>query len=217
MRFRLPLLAALVGLAFVSGDRTARAQDDQKKAAPPVLRSEADEERMKAVRERMRKNREEAAAKKEEKAEEKTEKAEEKAEKAEEKAEEKTEKAAEKVAVKAKETAKVEEKTADLGALGEKIRARVQERRKTRDARRAKSRDQLKGRWKALLDSAQARAELRRHARRMARLEYIKELAESENKTKVVERADKLLTMETGRHERRMAEIDQVPADTEAK
>jgi hypothetical protein len=84
---------------------------------------------------------------------------------------------------------------------------RREERRGDRQERRKARREEIRQRWGDLAQRPEARAELRVHARRMARLHRIRALAQQAGKTEVVERADKLIAKERERHQRAMDHI----------
>ena len=87
----------------------------------------------------------------------------------------------------------------------EKVRAERKERAK-------KDRDELKKKVQEKLANrpmAQAmKEELARHARRVARILRVKEVAQTENDDDAVQRADKLLAKENARHDKWMASYD---------
>jgi TolA-binding protein len=89
----------------------------------------------------------------------------------------------------------------------EERQERREERRDDRQERRQARREELRKRWGDLVQRPEARAELRVHARRMARLHRIRALAQQAGKTEVVERADKLIAKERERHQRAMDHI----------
>ncbi len=103
---------------------------------------------------------------------------------------------------------------ADKGLRGpklarlEKLKKRLEERRQTRDERREKRRNELKKKWGDIVSTnVRARAELRRHSWRMARLNRIKALAEVDENTKIVERVEKLIEKEQQLHQKHMDKI----------
>ncbi len=89
----------------------------------------------------------------------------------------------------------------------EKHSAWVDKRGERRDARR----EEVKKKWGDLADKPAARAELRKHARRVARLERIIFLADATEKPKVSENAKALLEKERARHQARMDALKAKP------
>ncbi len=61
--------------------------------------------------------------------------------------------------------------------------------------------------------AAALREELRRHARRLARLERVKDVAEDEKDTATVERVGKLIQKENARHQKWMENFRAKAAD----
>ena len=84
----------------------------------------------------------------------------------------------------------------------EKRKATIEERRKAR-------REELKQQWGDLAKNPAARAELKTHAERMAKLERARRLADEEKKPELIERIDKLVQKERERHYRAMARIEE--------
>lgn len=129
------------------------------------------------------------------KATDKVEKAGEKAEKAAEKAGQKAEKAGEKAGEKAEKAAKDSKEAVEQSKKTPEQRA----------ARKAKEheaqREKLTATWKGPVNE-NLRQELRRHAERLARLERIKDVAETEKDKDSVEKADKLIAKEKERHDK---------------
>jgi hypothetical protein len=81
---------------------------------------------------------------------------------------------------------------------------------KLRTTRQDRRRDQLRDardRWGALLNKPMVRDELRLHARRMARLNYIETLAGDVNMDPIQERARRARDLEKERFDRRMAAL----------
>ncbi len=79
---------------------------------------------------------------------------------------------------------------------------------KLRTTRPERRRDQVKDardRWGALLTKPKVRDELRIHARRMARLNYIEKLADDVDMDTVQDRAKRARDLENDRFDRRMA------------
>jgi hypothetical protein len=95
----------------------------------------------------------------------------------------------------------------------------------SRGERRRQHRADLKERWGDGLAQPAAREELRHHERRMARLERMLLLAQTERagaaKDKLVARIEKLIAHENGRHERKMeqlqAQVGKAPPGAEGK
>jgi hypothetical protein len=205
-------LAAAVTLGSLSGFAQPKLKgSDEAKARAAQARMKAAKEKQKA----QQKAADKPAAKAEDKADKKAAKAEDKADKKAAKADDKADKAEEKADKKA---AKAEEKAAKKGddeadpgkgADEGHEPPGLEQKRKTRDARRKARKEGLKKRWGDTIQMPEIKAELRRNARRMARLQRIKELATDKENEKLLERVDKLITMETGRHERRMIQLSQ--------
>ncbi len=130
------------------------------------------------------------------KAADKVEKAGEKAEKGAQKAGEKAEKAAEKAGEKAEKAGK-ESKEALEHAKTKTPEERAARKAKEHEAQREK----LTATWKGPVNES-LRQELRRHAERLARLERIKDVAETEKDKDSVEKADKLIAKEKERHDK---------------
>ncbi len=91
--------------------------------------------------------------------------------------------------------------------LKEEWKKKRDEWREKRKDRREERRTELKKKWGELLEKPAARAELRIHTRRMARLERVAFLAEATGKTAVLERAKKAIEKERARHQARMEKI----------
>ena len=89
----------------------------------------------------------------------------------------------------------------------EKHSAWVEKRSERRDARR----EEVKKRWGNLVEKPAGRAELRKHARRVARLERIIFVADATEKPKVSENAKALLEKERTRHQARMEALKSLP------
>jgi hypothetical protein len=118
-------------------------------------------------------------------------------EKREEKREERKEKREEK---REERQEKREERREDRQEKREDRQERRQERRKDR-------RDKIKAKWGDLHKHPAVREELRRHARRMARLNRILALAEEAKKDDVVKRVKDLIAKEEARHDKRMTAL----------
>lgn len=116
------------------------------------------------------------------------------------KAGEKAEKAADKAADKVEKAADKAEKAIDKAA----DKARSAEDRATRKAREHDAqREKLKGMLKGPVDDG-LKQELRRHAERVARLERIKAVAQTEKDTASAEKASTLIGKENDRHDKWM-------------
>jgi hypothetical protein len=98
----------------------------------------------------------------------------------------------------------------------EKLGLRLKELEKNRKERRDKYRDAIEKRWGALVSVAPVRAELVRHAWRMARLNRMHDLAEALEDKPLLARIDALLKRENERHERRMTALKENPNPTPA-
>jgi len=86
----------------------------------------------------------------------------------------------------------------------EEKREDADERREKRQERRRAHVEDLRKRWGDSLVHPALRAELKVHARRIARLNHMRRLAEKAEKPKVVERIDKLIEKENARHQKHM-------------
>lgn len=112
----------------------------------------------------------------------------------------KAEKAADKAGDKADKTAdKAGDKAEKAGEKGKSADERAARKAKEHDAQREKLKAMLKG----PPDEA-VKQELRRHAERLARLERIKEVAQTEKDTATVEKATSLIAKENERHDKWM-------------
>jgi len=118
-----------------------------------------------------------------------------KAEKTADKAADKAEKTADKAGDKAKDS-----KDALDTSKGKTSESRVARKAKEHDAQREK----LKTTWKGPVSDA-LRQELRRHAERLARLERVKAVAETEKDKASVEKATSLMAKESERHDKWMS------------
>lgn len=210
MRIRAPIVAGLTGLAVTLGVAAAIAD------TPPTLGSKESDARTQAIRDKIQKNREaKAAASKtaDPPADSKTEAADSKDTKAAEDNPGKGEaKSAD--AKNAKDAKKVEKLEERKDKIDEKIAELVAEKRKSRDRRKKARQLRLYAKWHGLVTLPDAKTELRRHARRMAWLNRMKELAEEGEKEKLLARIDKLIEKETERHE---ARLDKIKADNPGK
>ena len=113
----------------------------------------------------------------------------------------------------AREEKREERKEAREEAREERKEAREErkgareERRETRKDRRKDRLKEIRERWGDIVRLPEVRAELKTQAWRMARLNHIKALAESEGKTELVARADKLIERERARHQAAMERL----------
>jgi hypothetical protein len=82
---------------------------------------------------------------------------------------------------------------------------RFEKRKNSADERRRAERERIRHRWGSALDKRAALEELGRHARIVARLERIKDIAESEEKPELAKRAAAALERENALHEKKMA------------
>src|SRR5262249_14685074 len=82
---------------------------------------------------------------------------------------------------------------------------RFEMRKHTEDQRRQAEREEIRRKWGSALDKHAALEELRRHARIVARLDRIKDIADSEDKPELAKRASDALERENARHEKKMA------------
>ena len=123
---------------------------------------------------------------------------------------EKAEKAAEKAGEKAEKAGEKAEKAGDKAAKAakdskeniEQSKHKTAEDRATRKAKEHDAqREKLAATWKGPVNDS-LRHELRRHAERLARLERIKEVAETEKDKDSAEKADKLIAKEKDRHDK---------------
>jgi hypothetical protein len=161
-----------------------------------------------------------AADKALEKAGEKIDKAADKAGQGLDKAAEKTEGAAEKAGEKIDKAAeKIEEKAGEVADKAEKIGDNAARKMAQIKANAKAERDALKVKVKAALKgqpmSEAMKQELKRHARRVARIERAKAVAQDEKDDASVARADKLLEKEKARHDKWMVSFD-AKADVKA-
>ncbi len=79
--------------------------------------------------------------------------------------------------------------------------------REKREERRKDLRDEARKKWGDLVDRPAVREELRDSARRMARLERVRFLAEASGKKDLLDRATKALEKERARHDTKMAQL----------
>lgn len=89
----------------------------------------------------------------------------------------------------------------------DEVKAARKEWRDKRPERRKKRREFIKKNWGKLIGHPAARQELRLHARRMARLNRAKFVAEQVEDAEAVKKADELIAKEKARHQARMAEL----------
>jgi hypothetical protein len=166
----------LVALALAAAPRLSRADEPRPAAAPTKaeLKKRA-EERKEAVKEKIEKKKEEIRDKHEERAEERR-----------------------------------DEHAGDAGERREGdggadvLRERWQKLRETRKERRRVHREEIKKALGDLQRKPLVKAELKMHAWRMARLNRIRAIAETEGKTDTVARVDKLIAKENQRDQKRM-------------
>ena len=89
----------------------------------------------------------------------------------------------------------------------ERRNERAEDKKERADSRRERRRErmeELRARYGRLIAEPAVAAELRVHARRMARLNTMRRLAEKEGKTALIPRIDKLIAKERARHQRHM-------------
>jgi hypothetical protein len=96
---------------------------------------------------------------------------------------------------------------------GKEAHEEVGEKGGDRAERRKHRIEQLRKMWGDSLSVPAVREEIKMHARRMARLRRMKELAVEAKKTKVVERIDSLITKEEDRHKKHMETLKSQPAE----
>lgn len=84
---------------------------------------------------------------------------------------------------------------------------RFEERRENRGERAKAEREELRRKLGASLQNQGVQQELRRHAEAVARLERIKEIADTDGKTDASARATAVLAKENARHEKRLATL----------
>lgn len=96
---------------------------------------------------------------------------------------------------------------------GEEAKEEAKENRGDRAERRKHRVEELRKMWGDSLSVPAVREEIKVHARRMARLRRMKELAVEEKKTKLVERIDALITKEEDRHKKHMETLKSRPAE----
>jgi len=101
----------------------------------------------------------------------------------------------------------------------DKVKERMAELEKNRAERQKRHREELREHWGPKLNNPAAIQELNHHARRVAMLNRMLVLLETEHKgkdkDKLVERVEKLTELENARHEKKMAQLSvQASADT---
>ncbi len=104
----------------------------------------------------------------------------------------------------------------------EEIKSRMEKLRETQSERQKQHQQLVHQRWgSSLLATPQAKEELRNHARRSAMLDRALLLAQTETKladrTKVIERIEKLIEREDARHEQAMTQMKPTPSSAQAK
>lgn len=102
------------------------------------------------------------------------------------------------------------------GDVKEALKERWKKLRDTRKERREERKTKIKEKWgEDALKHPAVRAELKIHARRVARLNRIRALAKAEGKDTVVERVDKVLAKENTRHEKHMETLKSKAGDAQ--
>lgn len=108
-----------------------------------------------------------------------------------------------------KATSDVKQDLKDAGrAITQAFRDARDKLRQTRDDRRRDQRKDARDKWGSLLARTDVQGELRLHARRMARLDYIEKLAADVNQDKVQDRAKRARDLEKERFERRLRDLE---------
>ena len=100
---------------------------------------------------------------------------------------------------------------AKLKARNEKLAELLEKARSDRDQRRGQRVAKLKKAYGAALDAPAVRSELLLHAWRVARLERLMQMAEAEERSELLTRAQELLAKETARHEAELAKLAKEP------
>lgn len=95
----------------------------------------------------------------------------------------------------------------DKKELREDQKDKLEELRKTRQERRKSHVKEIKDRWGDAANKPNGRAEIKVHARRLARLNRMKSVAEGAGKTEVAARVDKLIARENVRHQAAMDKL----------
>ncbi len=102
------------------------------------------------------------------------------------------------------------------GDAKDALKARWKKLRETRKERRQERRAKIKEKWgEDVLKRPAVRAELKIHARRVARLNRIRALAKADGKDAVVERVDKILAKENSRHDKHMETLKSKTGDAQ--
>jgi hypothetical protein len=94
------------------------------------------------------------------------------------------------------------DKITKIRARYEELQKKHAERRKDRDERRRAAKRAILKDHPKLAKSFEARAEFGKHARRMAKLERAREVAETEGREDLVKRVDELISKEKARHQK---------------
>ncbi len=102
----------------------------------------------------------------------------------------------------------------DDAAKEARKKARKESREKNKQAEKAALRGKVTTALKGQPMSRAMKEELERHARRLARLRRVRDLAEDENDAAVTERVDKLVAKENARHERWISNYDAKTGDS---
>ncbi|MDI1437533.1 hypothetical protein [Polyangium sorediatum] len=92
----------------------------------------------------------------------------------------------------------------DKKEIGEDKKEPREERKAKRQTKREAKRKELREKWGDVLKQPDARAELKVHARRAARLAQARKVADADGKEALVARIDKLVEKENARHQRVM-------------
>ena len=100
-----------------------------------------------------------------------------------------------------------QEKREDKQEKREDRRDGIEDLRKTRQERRKEHLKEVRGRWGDVVGKPAAKAELKVHARRVARLGRARRLADSAGKTDLVAKIDKLIERESTRHQAAMGKL----------
>lgn len=118
-----------------------------------------------------------------------------------------------------KDGASKEELREDKKEIREDKKELAEDRKEIREDRRAKREERrkvLREKWGDLTKRPEAIAELKVHARRMARLEHARKVADEAGKKEVVARVDKLIEKERARHQRSMDKLKEKGATAPA-
>jgi hypothetical protein len=115
--------------------------------------------------------------------------------------------------------AKLRDRYKDGSLKKDELKKELEALKADRKQRREQHREALKARWGNSLAAPAVREELRHHERRMAHLNRMLLLAETERKgqakDKLVERIEKLKSQEDERHERKMSQLQTTSARSE--